>query len=198
LLLSQPKILRWLGLNEQEVVAWLAAEYGEDDDETPAARRLQPEDGPAVIARPLRHGDVRTVMDIFHGLGERSRRFRFNGPKPCLSRSELRRLATVDERRQALVAYLEDDPRPVAIARLVRDGDSAEIAFAVVDTYQRRGIGSALVSQLLADARAAGITEITALVSSGNTAALALLRRVTNALAVRHEGSDLAVRAAIA
>lgn len=161
-------------------------------------RRLTPRRGPAVIARPLRHGDVRTVIGIFDGLGERSRRLRFNGPKPCLSRSELRRLATVDADRQALVAYLEDDPRPIGIARLVRSGSSAEIAFAVVDEHQQRGIGSALVSELVADARAAGITEATALVTAGNAAALVLLRRVAKALTVRYEGSELSVRAAIA
>jgi GNAT superfamily N-acetyltransferase len=207
LLLSQPEILRWLELNEEEVVAWLAP-----NDSDPVSgrvqvvetaisaptRRLEPAGGPVVVAKPLRHGDVRTVMGIFAGLGERSRRFRFNGPKPCLTRSELRQLATVDERRQALVACVEDDLRPIGIARLVRSGSSAEIAFAVVDVYQRRGIGSALVSELVADARTAGITELTALVSAGNTAALALLRRVANGLAVRHEGTELAVRAAIA
>ena len=75
---------------------------------------------------------------------------------------------------------------------------AAPIAFAVVDAYQRRGIGSALVSALVADARAAGISEMTALVSAGNTAALALLRGVANALSVSYEGSELAVRAAIA
>ena len=158
---------------------------------------LTPESGPAVIAKPLRHGDVRTVVGIFDRLSERSRRQRFNGPKPCLSRSELRLLATVDAERRALVAYLEDDPRPIGIARLVRDGTSAEIAFAVVDEYQRHGIGSALVSELFAHARAAGITEVTALVSAGNAAALALLRRVANALTVRYEGPELSIRAAI-
>ena len=165
---------------------------------TSATQLLTPTLGPPVVARPLRHGDVRTVIGIFEGLGERSRRHRFNGPKPCLSRSELRRLATVDADRQALVAYLGDDPRPIGIARLVRDGSSAEIAFAVVDEYQRRGIGSALVSELFAEARAAGITEMTALVSAGNAAAVALLRRVAKALTVRHEGTELSIRAAIA
>jgi ribosomal protein S18 acetylase RimI-like enzyme len=150
-----------------------------------------------VIAKPLCHGDVRTVVGIFDGLGESSRRFRFNGPKPCLSRSELRRLATVDPDRQALVAYLEDDPRPIGIARFVRNGTSAEVAFAVVDAHQQHRIGTALASELFADARAAGITEMTALVDAGNAAALALLRRVANALIVRYEGSDLSIRAAL-
>src|SRR4029453_15469880 len=53
-------------------------------------RPLEPAQGRAVIARPLRHGDVRTVAGVFAGLGEQSRRYRFNGPKPCLTRSELR------------------------------------------------------------------------------------------------------------
>jgi ribosomal protein S18 acetylase RimI-like enzyme len=137
------------------------------------------------------------VMGVFERLGERSRRARFNGPKPCLSTSELRALASVDRARHALVAYIDGDPQPVAIARLVRDGSSAEIAFEVADEYQQRGIGSALTAELLADARAAGITEITALVASDNPAALALLRRILSALDIRFDGPELSIRAAL-
>ena len=76
--------------------------------------------------------------------------------------------------------------------------DSAEIAFAVADAYQHRGIGSALAAELIADARAAGITEITALASSDNPATLALLRRTTDVVDVHFEGPELSIRAAIA
>jgi len=161
-------------------------------------RVLQPRHGPTVLVRPLRHGDVRTVMGVFERLGEQSRRARFNGPKPCLSAVELRQLASVDATHHVLVAYIDGDPQPVAVARLVRDGRSAEIAFAVADEYQQRGIGSALAAELIADARAAGITEITALVSSDNPAAIALLRRIANVLDIRLEGPELSIRAAIA
>jgi ribosomal protein S18 acetylase RimI-like enzyme len=161
-------------------------------------RVLEPRHGPTLLVRPLRHGDVRTVMAVFERLSEESRRTRFNGPKPCLTRSELRQLASVDGTRHALVAYVEGDERPVAIARLVRDGGSAEIAFAVADEYQARGIGSALAAELVVDARAAGVTEITALVSSDNPAAVAVLRRIANALDISFEGPELWVRAAIA
>ena len=148
--------------------------------------------------RPLRHGDVRTVMSVFKRLSERSRRARFNGPKPCLNRSELRQLASIDRNRYALVGYVDGDEQPVAIARLVRDGDTAEIAFAVADAYQRRGIGLALAAELVADARAAGITEITALVTSDNPGAVALLRRIARVFDLRLEGAQIAIRAAIA
>src|SRR6266540_110885 len=161
-------------------------------------RVLKPKHGPTLLVRPLSHGDVRTVMGVFERLGERSRRTRFNGAKPCLSRSELRQLAAVDSTHHALVAHVEWDPQPVAIARLVRDGHTAEIAFAVADAYQQRGIGSALAAELIADARAAGITEITALVANDNPAALALLRRTLSALDIRLEGPELWIRAALA
>ena len=161
-------------------------------------RVLKPKHGPPLIVRPLRHGDVRTVMGVFERLSEESRRTRFNGPKPCLRVSELRQLASVDATRHVLVGYVEGDREPVAIARLFRDGRSAEIAFAVADEYQQRGIGSALAAELLADARAAGITEITALVSSENHAVVALLRRILKRPDIRLDGPELSIRAAIA
>jgi ribosomal protein S18 acetylase RimI-like enzyme len=164
-------------------------------------RALSSRSGPAVVARPLRHGDVRTVIALFERLSERSRRLRFHGPKPCLSRSDLRTLTAIDRTRHVLVAYVGDDPAPVAIARLVRHGRhgrSAEIAFAVADEYHGRGIGSALTAELIADAREAGVTEVTALVSNGNTAAVGLLRRILDGLAITFEGTELSIHAAIA
>ena len=150
-----------------------------------------------VRVQRLHNGDARTVMGVFERLSERSRRARFNGPKPCLSFGELRQLASVDRTRYALVAYVDGDPKPVAIARFVREGRSAEIAFAVADEYQRRGIGTFVAGKLVADARAAGVTEIVAFVSSNNRAAIALLRRVLNAIEIRLDGSELLIHAAI-
>ena len=85
-------------------------------------------------------------------------------------------------------------PEPVAIARLVRFAGSADIAFEVADGYQGRGIGSALIRELIADARAAGIVEITALVRSDNPAAFAVLRRALGRLEVRVDGPEMFVR----
>jgi ribosomal protein S18 acetylase RimI-like enzyme len=161
-------------------------------------RVLKPRHGPTLLVRPLENGDVATVSAVFERLGDRSRRSRFNGPKPCLSAAELEQLATVDSSHHALVAYVEGDPLPIAIARLARSGPSAEVAFAVADSHQHRGIGSALAAELITDARAAGITEITALASSDNPAALAVLRRTAGVVDVQFEGPELSIRAAIA
>jgi RimJ/RimL family protein N-acetyltransferase len=162
-------------------------------------RILTPKHGPALRVRPLRDGDTETVAAVFARLGPESRRLRFNGPKPCLPDEELRQLARMDGAHFALVAWVEGDPQPAAIARLARTSrGSAEIAFAVADEYQHRGIGAALASELVADARLVGITEITALTSPDNPAALALVRRIARVVDVSFDGPDLAVRAAIA
>src|SRR5215469_6812852 len=107
-------------------------------------RVVKPKHGPEIFVRPLRRGDTATVQAVFDRLGVESRRTRFNGPKQRLGEKELRWLATVGPGHHALVAWVDGDPEPVALARLVRLGESAEIAFEVADAYQDRGIGSEL------------------------------------------------------
>ena len=158
-------------------------------------RVLTPKHGPTLFVRPLRNGDTATVAAVFERLGEGSRRSRFHGPKPRLTTSDLEHLARADGDHHALVAYVNGEP--IAIARLVRDGHSAEIAFEVADEFQGRGIGAALTAELVADARAAGITEVTALVEMQNSAAVALLRRVLKVLDIRFDGPELAIRAVL-
>jgi GNAT superfamily N-acetyltransferase len=147
--------------------------------------------------RPLRHGDTETAAAVFDRLGTESRARRFNGAKPRLSHAELAQLATVDSRRHALVAYVDGDPQPAGIAQLVRDPDRwthAEIAFAVADCYHGRRIGSTLVELLAADARAAGITHLTATMQSSN--AYALVRKVSKVLDIRQQAGETEIVAA--
>ena len=128
--------------------------------------------------RPLRNGDTATVASLFERLGDRSRERRFCGAKPRLSELELASLSRVDADHHVLVGYVDGDPEPVGIARLVRTGSSAEIAFAIADTHQSKGIGSTLANELAADARAAGITQLVATVCGDNPRVLALLKRL--------------------
>lgn len=128
--------------------------------------------------RPLRDGDTGTVAAVFARLGERSRERRFCGAKPRLSDIELANLARVDADHHVLVGYLDGDREPVGIARLVRSGPAAEIAFAVADAYQGKRIGTILAGELAADARAAGIVELIATVCGENPRVLALIKRL--------------------
>lgn len=149
-----------------------------------------------IAIRPLANGDTATVAALFGRLGDASRAARFHGAKPSLSERELALLSTVDSNRHALVAYVPGDQQPAALARLVRDEHDrsrAEIAFEVADSYQGRGIATALVGLLLDDARAAGIAHVEALVQPSNRAALTLLRRVLGRPSVRFDDGALLV-----
>lgn len=129
-----------------------------------------------ITVRPLRNGEAGVVQAVFDRLGPRSRQFRFGGAKNVLFPRELAELARVDGDHHVLVAYLHDEP--VGIARLVRDGEVAEVAFAVVDDLQGNGIGTVLVERLAADARAAGIDRFRADVRPDNAPSLALAARL--------------------
>lgn len=149
-----------------------------------------------VAVRPLADGDTATVAALFDRLSPESRARRYHGSKPRLTGSDLDVLARVDGNRHVLVAYVAG--APAAVARLVRDGDSAEIAFEVADAYHGCGLGTQLVELLLADARAAGIARVEASVEVRNRRALALLRRVLGRPVVCCEGAELRVAAPLA
>src|SRR5712691_135885 len=100
-----------------------------------------------VTIRPLRNGDTAPVAALLARLGS---------PGDLESAT----FAWVDRDHHVLVAYLDGEPRPAGIARLVRAGSTAEVACAVADECQGRGVGAILTRELAADARAAGITEL--------------------------------------
>jgi acetyltransferase len=144
----------------------------------------------SLTIRTLRNGDIETVAALFDRLGPRSREKRFCGAKPRLSEEELVALARVDGDHHVLVGYLDGDPQPAAVARLVRTGATAEIAFAVADDYQGRGIGSILARELAADARAAGITKLLATVCGDNPPMVSLLKLAGRSLQVTWRGRE--------
>ena len=151
---------------------------------------MQPRYVKGLTIRSLRNGDTETVAALFARLGDRSRERRFCGAKPRLSEPELNLLARVDCDHHVLVGYVDGDAEPAGIARLVRSGASAEIAFAVADAHQGRGIGSLLADELAADARAAGITQLVATVCGDNPRIVALLGRLGSSLDVSWRGRE--------
>jgi len=144
-----------------------------------------------ITIRPLRNGEAQAVQAVFDRLGPRSRLLRFGGAKTVLTESDLRQLARVDGHHHVLVALAKGEP--VGIARLVRDGDEADVAFAVADEWQNLGVGSILADRLAADARAAGIACLRATMQAENRASLALMKRMTRGLQTRIVSGQLEV-----
>ena len=147
-------------------------------------RQMELKDGTRVHVRPIRPDDEARLHEAFSRMSERSVYFRFFSPLKRLPDELAHRLARVDyDQRFALVATTH---RPdghegiLGVARYDRapGTDAAEVAVAVVDEMQRRGIGSGLLSQLASVAGEHGIHELTLIVLPDNQSMLGLLRRL--------------------
>jgi GNAT superfamily N-acetyltransferase len=125
-----------------------------------------------LVVRPIRADDKQAMRAGFQRLGASSRYRRFLSPHDELTDGELRYFTEIDHHdHEALVAI---DPRTgegVGVARYVRSAEDphvAELAVAVVDDWQRCGVGTRLASALADRAREEGIKVFTGLVLADN------------------------------
>jgi GNAT superfamily N-acetyltransferase len=131
------------------------------DPGPPEVRRLP--DGGRILIRPLLESDREELAEGFRQLSPESRRLRFFLPPDELTEPMLDYLTRLDyDVHYALGARAIDEPgQPgVGVARWVRDADDrrrAEPAVTVADAFQRRGVGTALLSALAARAVERGI-----------------------------------------
>jgi RimJ/RimL family protein N-acetyltransferase len=129
-------------------------------------RQVRPDDGPALLR-------------AYANLGEQSRYRRFFTVMPELPAATLKAAVEVDHAdHEALVAVPLLSTEIVGECRFIRlpdQSDTAEIGVTVVDAWQGRGLGSALLARLSERALEAGIEYFTAEVLAENRTMLALL-----------------------
>ena len=134
-----------------------------------------------VIVRPICDQDAAALAGAYTRLSEQSRWRRFLSVADELTQPELRRLTAVDYRdHDALVAVDPGSGEIVGSARYARIGGTphtAELAVEVIDEWQRRGVGSALLDALTARARANDVQRFIAIVSSDNVPVRRALER---------------------
>ena len=139
-------------------------------------------DGSRILVRQLLPSDRDELAERYLELSPEARRMRFFNAPDHLSPRLLDYLVDVDGiDRCALVARaLDEDATPgVGVARYARSRDDpscAEAAVTVLDAYQSRGIGSALMQRLAEHARRNGISTFTASVMWENRGLLDGLR----------------------
>ncbi|HTT55279.1 MAG TPA: GNAT family N-acetyltransferase [Streptosporangiaceae bacterium] len=140
-------------------------------------------DGRRVVLRPAGPADVTAIARLYAELspGSFQRRFLSGRPAPAI----LARLAGLASGVFCLMAVPADDPGTVAgEARYVPDeGDIAELALTVRDSYQGAGLGHVLLDGLAQQARQDGLGELRAVVLLDNGPMLHLLQRHGCALA---------------
>jgi GNAT superfamily N-acetyltransferase len=149
-------------------------------------------DGSTLAVRPISTDDRAGLADAFARMSEQSRYRRFMGPKPKLSERELRYFTEVDHRtHEALVAVVPETGAIAGEARYAIGGDasSADVAVMVVDEWQGRGLGPALLCRLVAAARAAGLARLTADSIATNRPARSIVNAVGFELRAVHAGA---------
>jgi len=141
-------------------------------------------DGTKLRIRPIVPEDEPLLHEAVAAMSERTVYFRFFSPIKRMSDAMAHRLAVVDYHdRFAIVATTHrpsQKERIVGVARYdrARDTDVAEVAVAVIDEFQRRGLGGVLLAELARVARGQGIRSFQLIVLPENQQMLGLLRKM--------------------
>jgi RimJ/RimL family protein N-acetyltransferase len=118
--------------------------------------------------------------DAVAGLSARSRYLRFASPIPRISESLLNQMMELDrDEHVAYAALTPDEQEIVGVARFVRtseDPDTAEVAIAIADEWQRGGLGTTLLATIIERARMADLSCLVANTLAENVAAARLAR----------------------
>jgi len=132
-----------------------------------------------VSIRPIERTDAPGLSEFYAGLSPESRRRRFLG-SGRRSGAELARAFTQRDGEGFVAILGERGPNDGAIvghATLQPDGTGgAEVAFAVADELQGRGVGRRLMGAIVAEARSAGLRRLNATLFADNAAMRQLLR----------------------
>ena len=152
-------------------------------------------DGSTVQVRPIEPSDRALLRRGLERLSEESRYRRFLSPVPRLTGAQLRYLTDVDHHdHEALIALEPASGEAVGVARYVRTAPTAaEFAVTVIDDWQGRGLGSALLDLLAGRAREEGIARFGALLLAGNEEMLQLVRRLGPVRVLTQEQGTVAV-----
>jgi acetyltransferase len=159
-------------------------------------------DGTDVLIRPIRPEDEPLLVEFHHTLSEQSVYQRYFHPFPLSERiahERLTRIAFINyEREMALVAERRDEaykPHIIGVGRLIklRGGKEAEFAILISDEYQHQGLGTELLSRLVAIGRREGVKRIIADILPDNAAMIRVSEQV--GFTCRYSAEDGVVKA---
>jgi GNAT superfamily N-acetyltransferase len=138
--------------------------------------------GDEVLVRPIRPDDKQGLLQAFERLNSDSRYRRFFSPATSLTAAQLRYLTEVDHHmHEALLAIDPQTSEGLGVARFVCSPDDptiAEVAVVVADDWHRRGLATALLTDLAARAREEGVERFSASVLAENAPAVELFRHM--------------------
>ncbi|MDW8058763.1 MAG: GNAT family N-acetyltransferase [Thermomicrobium sp.] len=151
-------------------------------------------DGSTVHVRPVRPDDEAAIRAFYEGLSAEARKLRFFGEAVDLARTAHDDVSVDYVHDFTLVAEAGPTRRIVGVATYRKlEGDRAEVALAVADDYQGRGLGTILVGQLAEIADANGIRVFVAWVLPENYRMIQVFRDLGVPVEIRTGISEIQV-----
>ncbi len=140
-------------------------------------------DGETVLIRPIRPEDEPLMVQFHEPLSDRSVYFRYFhmiGLGQRVEHDRLTRICFVDYDREIALVALSEEGRIIGVGRLVklRGENEAEVAVLVSDGFQKRGLGTELVRQLVEIARAEKCGRVVADLLPENAAMKSVFQRL--------------------
>ena len=130
-------------------------------------------DGQTIEIRAQRPQDREGIRAAIARASEESLYHRFFAVKRSFSEKEVHYFLDIDfVGHVALLAVADENGRPTIIGGvryIVTQPGVAEISFSIIDEYQGRGLGTALMRHIAVLARKAGLKELVAEVMADNT-----------------------------
>ena len=138
-------------------------------------------DGAALTIRPIGPADRDLEKAFVRKLSDYSRYYRFMQPIRELTPSMLEHFTHPDyDQEMALIALSTRDGKDdeIGVARYVKypDGRQCEFALAIADAWQGKGVGTALMQELIAIARSVGLESMEGFVLTTNQPMLKLVK----------------------
>ena len=152
--------------------------------------------GQAISIRPMRPEDLDIETEFVEGWSAETRYNRLFSAGSFTSPERLKQITRINYARDmALIAtiMLEDREVQIGVARYVlrEDDRTCEFALTVADAWQRRGIGRALMLQLIEGAAAAGIEIMEGDILSSNAAMLHFMRSLGFSVRSTPDGPEI-------
>ena len=139
--------------------------------------------GESVLLRPVRISDEPLLKEFYYSLSEQSMYRRFISTRKDMPHERLQDSVVIDYTRECLILAVQRDGAKETVLGIgqygiAEDSHTAEVAFAVRDEDQGRGIGTVLLEYLSILARRQGLLGFTAEVLADNRPMLHLFEKM--------------------
>jgi acyl-CoA hydrolase/ribosomal protein S18 acetylase RimI-like enzyme len=170
---------------------FIPGEAGEYPEELETYRTTKT--GLEILLRPVKISDEPLLKDFFYHLSDQSLYRRFMSPRKDVPHQQLQEQIIIDYTKQmAVLATVKPDEKEEIVGlgqySIIESKHVADVAFAVKDAYQNKGIGTELLAYLLYLAQKQGLLGFTAEVLMENQPMLHVFAKTGLNIEKRAEG----------